>query len=71
MAKVKGIPHIAFLIRAAGPVGVPAAESLARMCHEEGDDVSAKMIRKAIENPLTDDERRRMTKPLDLRPSTK
>lgn len=71
MSKVKGVPHIAFLIRAAGPVGKAAAESLARMCQEEGDDVAAKMILDAIQRPLTDEDRRRMMEPLDLRPSTK
>lgn len=71
MTKVTGIPHVAFLIRAAGPIGIPAARGLVRMCEEMGDDRAAQMLRDAIQRPLSDEERRRLTEPLNIEPSTK
>lgn len=66
---MKGLGHIVFLTRVAGPLGHASAEALVRMCRENFDEAAATALEKAIARPFTDKERSTLSKASCLGPS--
>jgi hypothetical protein len=66
---MKGLGHVVFLVKVAGPLGHASAESLIRMCREDSDEPAAVALEKAIKRPFTDKERAALSKASGLEPS--
>lgn len=66
---MKGLGHVVFLVRAAGPIGHASAEALVRMCRENYDKTAATALERAIKRPFTDKERVALSNASGLEPT--
>lgn len=66
---MKGLGHVVFLVKVAGPLGHASTEALIRMCRENYDKTAATALERAIKRPFTEKERVALSKASGLEPT--